>query len=122
MLNRTFSTVAAALLAAACAHPARTIPSDVVVMEDGTRFGAPASAGMDLVVAATTDIHGRVRGWNYDTDRPDPSVGLARAATIVDSLRHACPRRVVLRDAAADCVVLIDAGDITQGNAIAFVA
>ena len=111
MLNRTFSTVAAALLATACAHPVPSTPS---------AQGAPAA--VDLVVAATTDIHGRVRGWNYDTDRPDPAVGLARAATIVDSLRHACPRRAVLRDAAADCVVLIDAGDITQGNAIAFVA
>ena len=111
MLNRTFSTAAVALLAAACAHPASSAPR-----------AEAAPSGVDLVVAATTDIHGRVRGWNYDTDRPDPAVGLARAATIVDSLRHACPRRVVLRDAAADCVVLIDAGDITQGNAIAFVA
>src|SRR6478752_1468934 len=74
MLNRTSSTVAAALFAAACAHPVSSTPS---------AQGAPAA--VDLVVAATTDIHGRVRGWNYDTDRPD-------------------------------------AGDITQGNAIAFVA
>jgi len=116
MLNRTFSTVAAALLATACAHPVPSTPS---------AQGAPAA--VDLVVAATTDIHGRVRGWNYDTDRPDSGVGLARAATIVDSLRRACPGRVVQRgaverDAAAGCVLLIDAGDITQGNAIAFVA
>jgi len=98
MLNRTFSTVAAVLLAAACAPPASSIPS-----------GQPA---MDLVVAATTDIHGRVRGWDYDADRPDPAVGLARAATIVDSLRQASSGRLLL----------VDAGDITQGNAIAFVA
>ena len=38
----------------------------------------PAPAAVDLVVAATTDIHGRVRGWNYDTDRPD-SLGRPRA-------------------------------------------
>ena len=43
---------------------------------------------------------------------PTRCVGLARAATIVDSLRHAAPGRVVL----------VDAGDITQGNALAFVA
>src|SRR6478736_1252777 len=107
MLNRTFSTAAVALLAAACAHPASSAPR-----------AEAAPSGVDLVVAATTDIHGRVRGWNYDTDRPDPAVGLARAATIVDSLRHACPGQVIPRDAAAGCVVLIDAGDITQGNAI----
>ena len=43
---------------------------------------------------------------------PDTAVGLARAATIVDSLRDATDGRVVL----------IDAGDIIQGNALAFVA
>ena len=83
MLNRTSSTVAAALLAAACAHPVSPTPS---------AQGAPAT--VDLVVAATTDIHGRVRGWNYDTDRPDSGVGLARAATIVDSLRQASGGRL----------------------------
>ncbi len=101
MLNRTSATIAATLLAVACAHPASSPP--------------PASstpAAIDLVVAATTDIHGRVRGWDYDRDRPDPGVGLARAATIVDSLRQAAEGRVLL----------IDAGDITQGNALAFVA
>src|SRR3954465_14946994 len=99
MLNRTFSAVATAFLAAACAHPASSGPS------------AHPSPAVDLVVAATTDIHGRVRGWGYDTDRPAPAVGLARAATIIDSLRHTAEGRVVL----------VDAGDITQGNAIAFV-
>jgi 2',3'-cyclic-nucleotide 2'-phosphodiesterase (5'-nucleotidase family) len=101
MLNRTSSTVAAVLLAAACAHPASSAP----------RAGS-APAAIDLVIAATTDIHGRVRGWDYDRDRPDAAVGLARAATIVDSLRQASGGRLLL----------IDAGDITQGNAIAFVA
>jgi 2',3'-cyclic-nucleotide 2'-phosphodiesterase (5'-nucleotidase family) len=72
----------------------------------------PAAADVELVVAATTDIHGRARGWNYDLDQPDPAVGLSRAATIVDSLRGAAPGRVLL----------IDAGDIIQGNALAFVA
>jgi 2',3'-cyclic-nucleotide 2'-phosphodiesterase/3'-nucleotidase/5'-nucleotidase len=74
----------------------------------------PAATGgsVDLVVAATTDIHGRARGWNYDLDRPDSAVGLARAATIVDSLRSAAPGRVVL----------VDAGDIIQGNALGVVA
>src|SRR3954468_13574960 len=100
MLSRTYSTVAAALLAA-CAHPASS-----------ALRAHSALAAMDLVVAATTDIHGRVRGWDYDLDRPDPQVGLARAATIVDSLRQASEGRVLL----------IDAGDITQGNALAFVA
>jgi 2',3'-cyclic-nucleotide 2'-phosphodiesterase / 3'-nucleotidase / 5'-nucleotidase len=71
-----------------------------------------APATVELVVAATTDIHGRVRGWNYDLNGADPAVGLARAATIVDSLRDATNGRVIL----------IDAGDIIQGNALGFVA
>src|SRR5688572_3939314 len=75
-----------------------------------TPSGPPAA--VELVVAATTDIHGRVRGWNYDLNAPDPAVGLARAATIIDSLR----------DASAGHVVLVDAGDIIQGNALGFVA
>jgi 2',3'-cyclic-nucleotide 2'-phosphodiesterase (5'-nucleotidase family) len=71
-----------------------------------------AGSAVDLVVAATTDIHGRTRGWNYDRNAPDPAVGLTRAATIVDSLRDAAPGRVVL----------VDAGDIIQGNALGVVA
>ena len=67
---------------------------------------------VELIVAATTDIHGRVRGWNYDLHAADTAVGLARAATIVDSLRGAGDGRVVL----------VDAGDIIQGNALGLVA
>ena len=50
-------------------------------------LGAQAST-YDLVVAATTDVHGRVRGWNYETNREDVTRGLSRAATIVDSVRR----------------------------------
>src|SRR5215208_1262852 len=86
---------------AACARPS-------VAPVTPTASAAP----VELVVAATTDIHGRVRGWNYDLDTSDPAVGLSHAATIVDSLRRATGGRVVL----------VDAGDIIQGNALAFVA
>jgi 2',3'-cyclic-nucleotide 2'-phosphodiesterase (5'-nucleotidase family) len=93
-----FAFAAAALaLAAGCVHPA-------------TRGGS--SDTFDLVVAATTDVHGRLRGWNYESNRPDTVRGLARAATIVDSLRRAAPGRVVL----------VDAGDDLQGNSITYVA
>src|SRR5688500_1361206 len=73
---------------------------------------AASAERVELIVAATTDIHGRVRGWNYDLDAPDTTVGLARAATIVDSLRGVVGGRVVL----------VDAGDIIQGNALGLVA
>ena len=76
--------------------------------------GGAGSGGdtFDLVVAGTTDVHGRLRGWNYETNAPDPSRGLSRAATIVDSLRRAAPGRVIL----------LDAGDLLQGNALTYVA
>jgi 2',3'-cyclic-nucleotide 2'-phosphodiesterase (5'-nucleotidase family) len=70
------------------------------------------AVSLDLVVAATTDVHGRVRGWNYEANRADPVRGLARAATIVDSLRRAAPGRLIL----------LDAGDLLQGNAFTYVA
>jgi 2',3'-cyclic-nucleotide 2'-phosphodiesterase (5'-nucleotidase family) len=74
---------------------------------------APApSASVELLVAATTDIHGWVRGWDYYADRADSSRGLTRAATVIDSLRRSASGRVVL----------IDAGDLLQGNPFAYVA
>lgn len=71
-----------------------------------------AQATVELKVAATTDVHGRLRGWDYFVDAPDPVRGLARVATVVDSLRRAARGRVVL----------VDAGDLLQGNALTFVA
>ncbi|MBC7895425.1 MAG: 5'-nucleotidase C-terminal domain-containing protein [Cytophagaceae bacterium] len=78
--------------------------------------GAPVAAqtarSFDLIVASTTDVHGRLRGWDYYADAPDSARGLARAATIVDSLRRAHPGRVVL----------VDAGDLLQGNPLTYVS
>src|SRR3954465_3588118 len=67
---------------------------------------------VDLVIATTTDVHGRLRGWDYYANSADPARGLTRAATIVDSVRAANPGRVLL----------VDAGDLLQGNPMAYVA
>jgi 2',3'-cyclic-nucleotide 2'-phosphodiesterase (5'-nucleotidase family) len=72
----------------------------------------PESAEVDLVIAATTDTHGRLRSWDYYANAPEPRRGLTRLATIVDSLRVANPGRVVL----------VDAGDLLQGNPLTYVA
>ena len=64
-----------------------------------------------LIVVTTTDVHGRLRGWDYELNRPDPARGLSRAATVVDSIRDANPGRVLL----------LDAGDLLQGNMLAYV-
>jgi 2',3'-cyclic-nucleotide 2'-phosphodiesterase (5'-nucleotidase family) len=71
-----------------------------------------ATLRVDLVVAATTDVHGYVRGWDYYANRPDTLRGLTRAATIIDSLRRV----------SAVSPVLVDAGDFLEGNPLAYVA
>lgn len=58
-----------------------------------------------LVIVATTDVHGRATGWDYVTDAPHPG-GIARAATVIDSLRRVHPGQVVV----------VDAGDLIQGD------
>ncbi len=73
---------------------------------------AAGADSMHLVVAATTDVHGRLRGWDYFADAPDTLRGLARSATIIDSVRAANPGRVIL----------VDAGDLLQGNPLTYVA
>jgi 2',3'-cyclic-nucleotide 2'-phosphodiesterase (5'-nucleotidase family) len=76
--------------------------------------GAPAQqAGpFELLVLSTTDVHGRIRGWDYYGDSAESVRGLTRAATIVDSIRAANPGRVLL----------VDAGDLLQGNPFAYIA
>ena len=95
------------LVAALACAPA---PAPVPATSAGSAYqpGPP----VEIIVAATTDVHGWVRGWDYNADRADSTRGLSRAATIVDSLRAAAPGRVVL----------VDAGDLLQGNPLAYVA
>jgi 2',3'-cyclic-nucleotide 2'-phosphodiesterase/3'-nucleotidase len=71
----------------------------------------PLAAAQDtahVVIVATTDVHGHATAWDYVQERPAPW-GLVRAATIVDSLRRLHPGGVVL----------VDAGDLLQGNPFA---
>src|SRR5256714_10405293 len=70
------------------------------------------SAPVDLVVATTTDVHGRLRGWDYYANQVETVRGLTRVATIVDSVRAVNPGRMIL----------IDGGDLLQGNPLAYVA
>jgi 2',3'-cyclic-nucleotide 2'-phosphodiesterase (5'-nucleotidase family) len=67
---------------------------------------------LTLLVAATTDVHGHLVGWDYYSNRPDTARGLSRAATVVDSLRASASGRVVL----------VDAGDLLQGTPLTYVA
>src|SRR5688500_6541551 len=85
--------------------------SPVVLSCTAARVPSPAEP-VELVIAATTDVHGRLRAWDYYANNEEANRGLARAATIVDSVRAANPGRVIL----------LDAGDLLQGNPLAYVA
>ena len=101
MRRSTLSLLIGALLAGC--SPART-SSPVVVTS--------RSDSVQLVILATTDVHGRIRGWDYFQARPDTQNSLARAATLIDSVRGANP----------GLTVLVDAGDLLQGNPLTYLA
>src|SRR5258706_3647321 len=61
-----------------------------------------------IVIVATTDVHGRVFGWDYVRDAAAPG-GLSRAATALETLRARYP----------GTLVVVDAGDLLQGNPFA---
>src|SRR5580765_6685713 len=71
-------------------------------------FAAPLQDTAHVVLVATTDIHGHATDWDYARQRPFAG-GLTRVATVVDSLRARYPGQVVV----------VDAGDLLQGDAFA---
>ena len=69
----TLRLLSVAALAACVARPA---------VSRGSRVD-PESR--DIVIVSTTDVHGRLRGWDYYAESAESGRGLTRAATIVDS-------------------------------------
>src|SRR3982750_1586648 len=112
MRNQITLAAAALALAASCVRPVTPSPASSIAAVAPTPEPRPAASSIEIVVAATTDVHGRLRGWNYESNRPDSLRGLTRAATIVDSVRRSAPGRVIL----------LDAGDLLQGNSLTYVA
>jgi 2',3'-cyclic-nucleotide 2'-phosphodiesterase (5'-nucleotidase family) len=110
-LSRRVLSAGVAGLAVACASFA-TPPSALRWTRPARGTAAPQSTEVELIVAATTDTHGRLRSWDYYANKAEPRRGLTRVATIVDSLRMANAGRVVL----------VDAGDLLQGNPVTYVA
>src|SRR4029077_13163836 len=69
----------------------------------------PATAdSAHLGFVATSDLHGHMLGWDDVRDAEAPG-GLSRAATIIGTLRTQYPGQVVL----------VDAGDLIEGNPFA---
>ena len=79
----------------------------VLALVPGLRPAA-AQDTAHVVIVATTDVHGHLMPWDYVQDRAAPW-GLVRVARVVDSLRAAY----------AGAVVLLDGGDLIQGNPFA---
>ena len=86
----------------------RCAPLLAVLLAAASPAGLRSQETAQLVVVATTDIHGRVTHWDYENDAEAPW-GLTRAATVLDSLRRAHPGQVVL----------LDGGDLIQGSPFA---
>lgn len=61
-----------------------------------------------LQILSTTDLHGWVLPFDYATDQADERYGLAKVATLIDSVRQTTSN-----------VLLLDAGDFLQGNQLA---
>ena len=76
----------------------------------GAQTASPAANAdsAHVVLVATTDVHGRVLAWDYVCDRETPG-GLSRAAAMLETLRAQYPEQVVV----------VDAGDLLQGNPFA---
>ena len=69
-------------------------------------FSARAASNQaHLRLMETTDIHVNVMPYDYYADKPNDTMGLARTASIIDSIR-----------AEAANSMLIDNGDLLQGN------
>lgn len=100
-MQRFTLLLALGMLATGCA---RGGPAAVAVV--------PAADSVQLVVAATTDVHGHLRRWDYFSAAPDSLHSLAAAATVIDSIRDANP----------GLTLLVDAGDLFQGTPLTYLA
>jgi len=68
--------------------------------------GTPSTdSNVSITLAATSDLHGRLFGYDYATLSEDTDAGLTRVTTLIDKLRA--------KDKDA---ILIDIGDTVQGN------
>lgn len=66
-----------------------------------------AARRLKLRILATTDLHGHVISWNYDTHEIAPSRGLSRVATLINGAR-----------AEVENSLLFDNGDFLNGSGL----
>jgi 2',3'-cyclic-nucleotide 2'-phosphodiesterase (5'-nucleotidase family) len=111
-ISTSATTVRAAAIATLLGAAAAAVGCDPT--SDTPASGPTAAATLTpgdtltLAVMGTTDLHGWILPFDYGQDADEPRYGLAKVATIVDSIRGVHPH-----------TILVDAGDFLQGNALA---
>lgn len=96
-LTASLFLLSALLLTASCSY-------------DQSRERDPIAIGDTITISilTSTDLHGWIHSWDYATDTADERYGMAKVATLVDSVRAIKP-----------FTMLLDAGDWLQGNQLA---
>lgn len=85
----------------------------VIMLMFTTLFSTPVLANeadneaVTITVLGTTDIHGNIYDWSYESQNEDDDVGLAKVYTIVKEVREENPN-----------TLLIDNGDNLQGTVL----
>jgi 2',3'-cyclic-nucleotide 2'-phosphodiesterase/3'-nucleotidase len=72
---------------------------------EGAPSGKATSGPVHLRLLGTTDIHVNLLAYDYYADRPNDTIGLARTASLIETLR-----------AEAANTILFDNGDLLQGT------
>lgn len=80
----------------------------LVLLMCAAACGADGPARAHITVLSTTDLHGNIYAFDYNTNKPDVR-GLARVATVVKQARKENPD-----------LLLFDSGDTIQGTPLAF--
>ncbi len=98
----------------------KTAALTVIALGVGLLAPTPYAVAADgdtatLTVVSTTDLHGYMRNWDYFkdaeySDRAGNTIGLANAASAIDSIRA---------ERGEESVIVVDNGDFLQGSSLA---
>ncbi|MDF0535382.1 bifunctional 2',3'-cyclic-nucleotide 2'-phosphodiesterase/3'-nucleotidase [Shewanella sp. A32] len=88
MYKKSLLTTALAIMLVACAQQTAQTPATV-----------------NLRILETSDLHANIMDYNYYTGNDDPTIGLARTASLIEAARQS-----------AINAVLVDNGDLLQGS------
>jgi len=107
-MTRFRAAIALSVLSGACARAAQTPPA---APSSGSAASTAAAADTGtLVLLGTTDLHGWVLPYDYYTGKTTNN-SLASLVPMIDSVRAANPGRTIL----------VESGDLLQGNPLDFV-